>query len=345
MAQPFDENKLEFTADAFPVAEHVAYSEGFSRGSFTVSTNGILIYQTGEFSDGSLLLVHDRDGQVIDTVGDGATYYNLTISPDQRYMLVDIMDQTSSNWDVWSYDLKRDIRTRLTFDAADDGGAVWHPSGGYFVFASERDGPEFNIYSKASNGTGDDSLFLESPHALWPTSWSSDGRYLVYSQADSGSNGEKNLWALPMFGDRDPIQLTSDSYSQEEAEISPDGRWLAFKSNESGEEEVYVASFPNMSGKWQVSVNQGDRPRWRGDGKELFYLNNEDQIMAADVNGIGASFEIGRVRPLFAISPARPGMLYRAFADGQRFVVSTNVGATEISMATMVVNWHLELPE
>ncbi len=344
MARPFDAGRLELTGDAFPIAENVAYNDQFSRGSFTVSTNGMLIYQGGEFAIGSALLIHDRTGKVLDTVGAPERFTNIAFSPDGTRILADFNDQATSQFDVWSYDLRRGIRTRLTFDPANDGIAIWDPSGERFVFASNRNGDNWDLFVKASNGVGDDSLLIGSPHMLLPRSWSRDGRYLIVEQVDSGTS-HRNIWAYPLVGDRKPLPLTHREFPPRMPVLSPDGRWLAWTSEESGTEEVYVAPFPSMNGKWQVSINEGDRPHWRGDGKELFYLDNDDKLMVAEVDGSGSSFRIGAVRPLFQLRPQRPGGIYDVTADGHRFVVNTNLSPTEISTATIVVNWDAELPE
>jgi serine/threonine protein kinase len=343
MARPFDVGRLEFTGDAYPVAENVAFNSQFSRGSFTVSDNGILIYQSGEFTVGSSILIYNRNGQVVDTVGEPERFSAVAFSPDGTHVLVDFNDQTSSQWDIWSYNLERGIRTRLTFDGKDDGFPVWHPSGETFVFSSNRDGEQWNVYAKASNGIGSDSLLIESKHLLIPRSYSRDGRYLIVEQVDSGST-DRNIWAYPMTGAEEPLQLTNSEFPQSEAMISPDGRWLAWTSEESGAEEVYVAPFPSMNGKWQVSINKGNRPRWRADGRELFYLDYDDHIMAADVDGSGSSFRIGAVTRLFELQP-QAGTVYDVSADGQRFVVNTNLSPTDISTATMVLNWDAELAD
>ena len=344
MARPFDLNSLDFSGDAFPIAENVSFNSQFSKGSFSVSENGILIYQSGEFVEGSLLLTYDREGRVLDTIGEPTSYYDFELSPDESRLLVDIQDLTSSKWDTWSHDLRRGIRTRLTFGQEDNGNAIMSPDGERFAFMSQRRDPAWDMYIKSADGVGEVSPLLISPHETYPLQWSADGRYILYSQVDSGGSIE-HLWALPMDDVENPIQLTRGEFEASEGRISPDGRWIVYMSIESGSEQVYVAAFPGMQSKWQVSINEGDRPYWRKDGKELFFFSNADEIMAAEVDGSGRSFQIGRVARLFETTPQRPGNLYQPYADGQRFIVNTNIAPADISTAVMVVNWHLELPE
>jgi serine/threonine protein kinase/Tol biopolymer transport system component len=295
MAHPFDLDALEFTGDAFPVAEDVSFNNQFSKGSFTVSQNGVLAYQSGSFLAGSQLLIYGRDGTVLDSIGDPETYFDFSLSPDESHVLADVRDQNTNQYDIWSYHLGRGIKTRLTFAPEDDGAGVWHPDGERFVFGSERAGPA-SLMTKAANGVGDASPLHVSAGEAFPTSWSPDGKYVVFDYTDSVDSRVNHIWALDVEGDGTPIQLTSSEFDEYTGILSPDGRWLAYVSEESGTEEVFVAPFPSMSSKWQVSVGSGgDRPRWRRDGKELFYFNNEDEIMAVDVDGTGASFRIGKV--------------------------------------------------
>jgi Tol biopolymer transport system component len=346
MAHPFDANALEFTGDAFPIAEDVSFNNQYSRGSFSVSNNGMLVYQSGTFVDGSLLITYDRTGVVLDTIGEPADMFSFSLSPDETHLLVDINDANSNQWDIWSLDLVRGIRTRMTFAAENDGGGKWNPNSDQFAFSSLRRGDKWSILTKSANGVGEASVLIDTSHAaqIWMVDWSSDGNYLIYQQVDSGRT-DLNLWAFPLTGDRKPIQLTDSEFDEDEGKLSPDGRWLAYTSDESGNEEVYVAPFPGMGSKWQVSINQGDRPRWRNDGKELFYLSNDDEIMAADVDGSGSSFRIGKVTRLFGTTPQRPGNLYQVYGDGQRFIINTNITPTDVSLVTLVVNWDLELPD
>jgi Tol biopolymer transport system component len=346
MAHPFDDGALEFTGDAFPIAENVSFNNQFSRGSFSVSETGILVYQSGAFVEGSLLMTYSREGIVLDTIGEPTSMFDFSLSNDETRLLMDIQDVNANNWDIWSYDLNRGIRTRLTFAAADDGSGIWHPNNKQFVFGSERANDKWSMFTKATNGVGEASALLDTSSSIerWPTDWSSDGNYIVFQQ-NGGEKTDEDLWALPLVGDQLPIQLTDSEFDEYEGALSPDGRWLAYVSEESGKQEVYVAPFPGMGSKWQVSASEGDRPRWRRDGKELFYLNNSDEIMAASVDGSGSSFEIGKVVKLFKITPQRPGNLYQVYGDGQKFIVNTNIAPTDISTITLVTNWDMELPE
>jgi len=285
----------------------------------------------------------------LDTIGEAADMYTINLSPDETHLLVDVQDLNASQWDIWSYDLLRGIRTRMTFSSGDDGGAKWHPSGDRFVFASTRIADNFSLFTKAANGVGEaKELLLDTTTSaagiMWPLDWSNDGKHIVYAHRDSG-RADVNLWTLPLDDPGNPVRLTHSEFEEIEAVLSPDGQWLAYTSDESGDEEVYVAPYPGMGSKWQVSINQGDRPRWRKDGRELFYLSNEDEIMAVDVDGIGTSFKIGKVTRLFQTNPERPGNIYQVYGDGQKFIINTNIAPTDVSLLTLVMNWDLELPD
>jgi serine/threonine protein kinase len=342
MAQPFDDRALEFTGDAFPVVEDVSFNQSFSRGSFSVSQNGLLVYQIGALAVGSRLRLYGRDGQVIDSVVDQETFYSPVLSPDGKRVAVDILDPSSNNVDIWIYDVERRIRTRFTFDSAAESNPVWSPDGQWIAYRWQRNsdnGPR-GIYMRSSSGAGLDSLLLATDTLVRPTRWSADGRYLML-EADAA--GQADVWALPLAGGDGPDRLLTSSFWEYDAAISPDGRWLAYTSNESGQDEVYVIPFGRRGGKWQVSLDDGDRPRWRADAKEVFYLDADDNIVVAQVDGTGDSFRIGEVKHLFAIRGQRPGKVFDVSGDGSTFLVNAMTAEARVSTATLVINWDEEL--
>jgi Tol biopolymer transport system component len=200
-------------------------------------------------------------------------------------------------------------------------------------------GPD--IYAKASSGAGNEEVLLKSSTAKRPTDWSGDGRFILYESDDPKSRVD--LWVLPLFGDKKPQLFLQTPFAEQQARFSPDGKWIVYVSDESGTPEVYVQSFPPSGGKWQVSTKGGFTPRWRRDGKELFYLTPDRRIMSVDVRAAGATFEVSTAKALFeapvdAVTAAVTNR-YDVSADGQRFLINAAVENTTSAPITVVVNW------
>ncbi len=338
MVQPFDAKRLQLTGDAFPIAEQIQFDPPISRGVFSVSENGILAYQTGSAQTGSQLLWFDRSGKQIGALGDAsALQFSPRISPDRQRVAVELFEPHSRNLDVWVYDVARGMRTRFTFDPAFDRRPVWSPDGSRIIFASNRKGHQ-DLYQKASSGAANEELLFESNLDKSPTSWSSDGRFLVY-HSTGDPNTKLDLWVLPLVGDRKPIPFLRTPFEEWDGQFSPDGRWIAYASNESGRDEIYAAPFPGPGGKFQLSTSGGTLPRWRRDGKELFYLSLDNKLMAAEVKEKGSTLEVGAVRALFETRPQRPGFVYDVSPDGQRFLIATTFSEKNSLPVALVVNW------
>ncbi len=343
MAQLFDEKSFQLTGDAFPIAEHLQVDLGSSRAIFSVSENGILAFQRGiGRGNYSQLTWFDRTGKQIDKVGEPALYLQPRLSPDGQKVAVAIFDIQTSSTDTWVYELARKVPTRLTFDPSFDSNPVWVPDGSRLVFTSNRKGGN-DIYQKASSGAGSEELLFESNENKIVTSLSSDGRFVAYTNTDTKGNTKQDLWILPLFGDRKPFPFLQTQFNEFGAQFSPDGQWIAYISDESNNSQIYIAPFPGPGGKWQVSRNGGTEPRWRGDGKELFFLASDNRLMAVTVNAKESSLEIGNAQPLFETRPATtPGTHYDVTRDGKRFLIDM---AEEGSSApiTLVVNWTADL--
>ena len=246
-----------------------------------------------------------------------------------------------SDFDVWFIDTSGGTPTRFTFDPATDGLAVWSPDGRRVVFGSFRNGRD-SLYEKSAGGAGDERLIALD--AGLPQSWSSDGRFVLFSRPDSKTGVD--LWVLPMMGDAKPFVVVQEPFDQRGGEFSPDDRWLVYASNESGRFEVYVRPFPHSGGKWQVSSSGGTQPRWRRDGRELYYLAPDGRLVAVPiiVSPDGKTLKLGVPTPLFQprlatgvnVVPGRPQ--YAVAPDG-RFLLNTIVEDTAPSPITVVVNW------
>jgi Tol biopolymer transport system component len=218
---------------------------------------------------------------------------------------------------------------------------VWSPDGSRIAFWSNRRGHS-DLYEKPANGTGSEELLLESNVDKYPTSWSPDGQFLLYHAVDPKS--QRDLWILPLSGDRKPFPFLQTEFNEREGKFSPDGRWIAYDSDESRREEIYIAPFHGTGGKRQISTSGGVVPKWRGDGKEIFYLSPDNKMMAAQMSGAGETLEVGAVRVLFdAHAVVPPGSAYDVTADGQRFLVNTPVEQKASTPITLVLNWTADL--
>ncbi len=336
MAQPFDEKSFQLTGDAFPIAEHLQFDFGASRAIFSVSENGVLAFSSGTARGYDQLVWFDRDGKQTGHVGEPEFYSQPRLSPDGQRLAVVIFDPRAGSTDIWLYELARNVPTRFTFDPAFETYPLWSPDGSQIVFTSNRKGL-FDIYHKASSGAGSEEVLFESNESKATNSWSADGRFIAFNNTDT------NIWILPLFGERKPFPFLQTQFNESNAQFSPDGHWIAYVSDESGSNQVYLAPFPGPGGKWQVSRGGGTEPRWRGDGKELFFLAPDNKLMAVDVNAKESTLEIGNAQPLFEVHPAtRPGTRYDVTRDGKRFLVNS-AGEGSSAPITLVTNWTADL--
>jgi Tol biopolymer transport system component len=238
---------------------------------------------------------------------------------------------------VWTYDVARGLRTRFTFDPEDDLDERWSADGNRIAFASGRKG-HLDLYAKAASGADAEQLLLADDLDKYPQSWSPDGRFLLY--VSLGAKTGQDLWVLPLTGDvRKPFPFRNTQFSEGTGVFSPDGRWIAYRSSETGRQEIYIAPFPGPGGKWQISAMGGSAPRWRRDGKELFYVGPGNTLMAAAVSVDGARVEVGTVKRLFQVRAVTPRYFYDVSPDGQRFLVNTADEPATSAPLTLVVNW------
>jgi len=343
LAQSFDPDELRLTGEPAPIAEHVSYNGGLGRGSFSASDNGVLAYRSGS-SVVNQPVWFDRGGKQIGSLGEAGLYFTLWLSPDEKRVAVDRVDPQTGTQDIWLVDLLRGVPSRFTSDPGNDWFPLWSPDGNNIVFSSNRAGIT-NLYLKNANGTKPEETLLKSDEYQVADDWSADGKFIVYESRNSQT--KLDLWLLPMTGERKPVPFLQTAFNEQQAQFSSDGKWIAYTSDESGSPEVYVQTFPASGGKWRVSTNGGSEPKWRRDGKELFYLSADRKLMAVDVR-LGATFEAGVPKPLFetrvlVLTSFRNH--YAVTADGQRFLVNTNLEQTDFTPISVVVNWTAELKQ
>ncbi|HVS82974.1 MAG TPA: protein kinase [Pyrinomonadaceae bacterium] len=342
MAQPFDEKSFQLTGDAFPIAEHLQFDFGGARAIFSVSENGVLTFQSGIARGNTQLVWFDRSGKQIGQVSEPGFYGGPRLSADGQKLAVLIFDPQAGGTDIWLYELSRNVPTRFTFDPAFETFPLWSPDGSQVVFVSNRKGP-YDIYQKPSSGAGSEEVLFESNEGKATTSWSPDGRFIAFVNTDTKANTKQDLWILPLFGDHKPFPFLQTPFNEFGAQFSPDGHWIAYVSDESGSNQVYIAPFPGPGGKWQVSRGGGTEPRWRGDGKELFFLASDAKLMAVDVSAKELTLEIGNAQPLFDAHVATsPGTHYDVTRDAKRFLIDVSTEGSSVPI-TLVVNWTADL--
>jgi Tol biopolymer transport system component len=287
----------------------------------------------------AVLTWRDRAGNVLGPAGDIPGAGNgPELSPDGRHVAFDRTVQ--GNRDVWFLELERGGLSRVTTDASVDGYPVWSPDGSQIVFESTRRGT-FDLWRKASSGGGAEELLLETPDTDYPLQWSADGRFVIYQRTDLKEVWD--LWALPMTGDnRTPFAVANTPFLERMGQLSPNGQWLAYETNETGRPEIVVQAFPEARGRWPVSTNGGEAPRWSADGRELFFIAPDRTIMAAMVTTTASTFGAGRPAALFGaqISSQPFRFPYTVARDGHFLINELQGLETAAIPITLILNWQ-----
>jgi Tol biopolymer transport system component len=335
MAQPFDTARRELTGEPAPVVENVASWSGWlGYGWFSASPTGVLAYREGS-SDVELAWL-DRKGERLATVGEPRPYDQIALSPDGRRVAVEI--PSAEGWDLWVIDVSRGVASRLTSDPGDERDPVWSPDSQEVIYGS-LNGSDHGLFRK---GLGDGPAIpvpaerrAEREYREIPEDWSREGSTLLYKTL----NGTR-LWALPVEDGGEAEMVLDLDFIFDEPQISPDGRWLAYVSQESGAWEVYVAPFRRPGERVRVSLAGGGQPKWRGDGKELFYLSSAGELMAVSVGEGTSGPDVGLPTALFKAGPVNPVQdNYAVSADGQRFLVKVPAQGSTRERIHVVLNW------
>jgi serine/threonine protein kinase len=338
VAQPFDPGKLTTRGPAVPLAENVRMDERFSRGAFAASQNGMLVYLTGKAESRTQLRWLDRRGATLSSVGEAAdfTYGGIPeISPDGRRAVMAILNPERGDSAVWVVDLDSGRRRRLTLDDGDHTAAVWSADGARVVYTGSNE----DVLARAADGSGNvETLYPSRPdRGGWPRACSPDGKWFL--DAMGQKTGGADIVAIPMSRSGEPVPVAATPAHEEDPQFSPDGRFVAYKSAESGRDEVYVAAFPPTGAKWQVSQEGGVEPRFSRDGKELFYFDRENRLTAVEIKTSGSAFETGASKVLFQFHGAGPYRRYDVAPDGKSFLVTTELEEKATPLITLVANW------
>ncbi len=348
-AVPFDADRLEITGNPAPVVQDVSTGDDEGTAQFSFSSTGVLAYVRG----GPVIPAYpiswvERDGRTSKLLDIEGAYANPRLSPDGTRLSLTVL--RDGNWDVWVYDLEREVSTRLTFDEGSDTEQIWSPDGRELIFSSTRAGAD-SLYKKLADGSGEEVQVAKMATPMWPSSWSPDGRQVLFTTTSPNFD----VGVVTLGGDEAPAMVVNSSFGEIDGVFSPDGRWIAYTSNESGRSEIYIRSFPSGGGRWQVSDAGGGYARWSGDGRELYYRTN-DGLMAASIEATGDSLRTGRPRPLFT-GAFRGGIGgigiagstfadYDVTRDGRRFVMfpqGATTGEERSGLVTLVAPWFDEL--
>jgi Tol biopolymer transport system component len=354
MAQPFDATRLQFSGEPFRISEQVE-SDLLLAGHFIFSTsaNGVLVFDPGVNRQRRRYLWTDRGGSQTGSLNVVGSISQPCLSPDEKHFLADRTDPQTGTFDLWLCDAGNGSAARFTFDPASDLGPVWSPDGRRIVWASAREGA-LNLYEKAASGAGQDTPLLESDYNKVPSDWSRDGRFILYHQTDPKTKND--VWVLPVAesaaspggassGEPKPFPFLQSEADEFGATMSPNGRWVAYVSDESGRYEVYVQSFPGGGGKRQVSTGGATAPRWRRDGQELFYYATDGKLMAAPVQS-GENFAASAAAPLFEFRAGNANAFFAPYAvtgDGQRFLLNATMETEMSAPLTVVFNWTADI--
>jgi dipeptidyl aminopeptidase/acylaminoacyl peptidase len=341
LAFPLDPRRFTVKDEPVRVADDVNFDLGVWRGSFSASEDGVLAYQLAQAGIGGQLTWCDSSGRRLSTIGEKSEAYSPQLSPDGRRVLVILGDP---NNDIWVYEIERNVRTRLTTAGQVTVSPLWSPDGARILYVSQSRTPlEFAMTIIAADGAGEKQVVYRSTERIEPTDWSRDGRYVL---VDRGNIGAQDVWVVPLTDPAKAFPLVQTQFPERAGQMSPDGRWVAYQSLETGRNEIYVTPFPGGGARYQVSGGGGTQARWSPDGRELYFVSGDDDLTVASVDGRGPRFDVKDVRPLFRVNLFRGPRVglssYAISPDGKRFLIN-NAGEAGVPRVALVTNWTAEL--
>jgi len=344
MAQRFDIRKLRTVGEAVPIAERILFNPFRFTGEFAVSDSGLLVYQSGSMVAQSQLTWFDLDGHKLGTLGEPAAVAGIFLSPNGKQMLAPVVDASSNEISLWMYDLARDIPSRFTFGSGDFDDPVWSPDGQSVGFQDSSG----KIFIKPADGSSQPTELFEDGGYNMPSLWSVDRQTLLYCvQTGQGMD----LWSLTLMPKPQPHPFIVTEANECKGTFSPDGGWLAYISDETGRNELYVVSYPNRSAKRQLSADGADYPNWFADGRRLAYINAEQKLVILDIEKRDRDLEVGKPMTGFGGAPL-PGLPRQATGvdspvfitrDGKRMLLPVPIGGGSMSDLTLVNNWSTAL--
>ncbi|HKQ97438.1 MAG TPA: hypothetical protein VJV75_06155, partial [Candidatus Polarisedimenticolia bacterium] len=343
MAQAFDLGSLTLRGDPFPVANELQADFAFSQMTFAASEDGVLVYQTGETTSGSELTWFDRGGKPLGILGTRSLFFGHSMSADAKTVIATLIDQRGVGAsDLWTIDVTRGVMSRFTFNPGADNWPVITPDGREVFFSALRKGKNrADLYRKSVAGAKEDQIFVQSERDKYATQVTPDGKTVVfYTRGDPRTKAD--IWIAPIAGG-EPRLILSSEYTESYGTVSPDMRWMAYESDESGRAEVYVCTFPVPTRKWQISSAGGEKPHWRGDTREIVFLSADGKLTSVPVTPSANDFVVGAPTTLFAIQAQRPGNVFEMAPDGHRFLVNRSVVDANAQPLTLVVPWTADI--
>jgi len=342
--QPFDVNRRALIGEAVPIAEHVGW-EGSRYVSASMSNAGTLVYSASGAPNVVQISWYDRAGAFLGTLAPNTAYNSLALSPDEKHVAVSMRRQGVFNLDIYVIDVASGNSTRLTSHPGDDRSPVWSPDGSRIAFEREADGV-FSLRQVSLDGSSEESLADDGGRYLTP-SWSRDGRFIAFNRA--GVSGSADVWLLPLRGDRRPYPIIQSPAKETSGMVSPDGRWIAFVSDETGRANVFIQPFPDGGGRRQISRESGSHPVWRPDGKELFYVADGPSLSSVYLAvSIDAAGKAGETTELFRGGMLRfgDGQMYAVSNDGQRILGGggTRQPRSALGPLRVLMNWPARVP-
>ena len=345
VAQPFDPAEGKLLGNPVPMRENVRLDASTWKSVFSASDSGLLLSEPARAGSGNQFLKRfSRSGALLATLGSRSDYLNIQMSRDGKRVAIEAQDTPRS--DLFVHDLARNTRIRLSFEPSDEVSPVWAHDMSTVLYGTDRDGT-YKIYRKPADGSGQPRMLVGLDQDSWPMDVSADGRYLVFGVGKNSVRTRSDLWILPMGAGGKPSSFRATEYAEQDARFSPDGRMIAYVSNDTGREEVYVATFDPAAlgsekpegGRWQISTAGGSSPRWRADGQELYYRKADNAtLVAVPVSRRGGSLEVGTETPLFSAPQRWDVASFDPAPDGQSFVVVVQ-GSEQDRPLVLVTDW------
>jgi Tol biopolymer transport system component len=349
LAQKFDPDKLETEGEAMPITENIQYYDLRISGSFSVSQNGKLIYLDATQNNESTVIL-DKNGKEIKKLLNQKPMYSTTFSPDGSKIAYDLYDANEKNIDIWTYDLNRNVSTRLTFNKEGDIVPLWTEDGKQIIYSSSTNNGVFDSYIKNADGSGDATLLFKSDFSKAASGISNDGNYILYQCINA--SGSTSGWDILLFNRNEaqnPVKLLATNFDETGAVFSPDMRWISYSSNESGKDQVYIIPFNSKSsnsseaGKWQISVDGGGNPMWMNAGKSVYFFSPGNKVMSVNINESGTSISPGKPYEIFKPGNLNISKIYAMNKTGTEIIATIPSGQNINSVMTIVANWPKEL--
>jgi Tol biopolymer transport system component len=349
LAQKFDPDNLKIVGEAMPVTQNIQYYDLRIVGSFAASQNGKLVYQDESQNNVSTVIL-DKNGKEIKKILDQKPMFIIRFSPDGDKLAYDYYDQNEKNIDIWTYDLTRNVSTRLTFYKGSDYVPLFTKDEKSVIYSSASTDGVITSYIKNADGSGEAKPLIKFDYPCAASDISPDGNYILYQASNSTGNG--SLWDILLFDRKDgkkPVGLLTKNYNEQWAQFSPNMKWIAYASNESGKSQIYIIPFnpdnPNSgtSGKWQISVDGGSLPKWMNNGKSVYYLTTDNKVMGVDVNEKGSTITPGKPYTIFNPGNTNITRLFDINKTGTEMIATVPNGQNINSVMTLVANWTQEL--